>query len=82
MNCCRFGAIATFAALLLALPPAARTQKTLTISSWGGAFQKAQKEAWFGVVEKELASRSRRTPPPVSPTCARRSPPGSRPGTS
>ncbi len=29
-------------------------QKTLTISSWGGAFQKAQKEAWFGIVEKEL----------------------------
>src|SRR3989337_1490620 len=29
-------------------------KKTLTISSWGGAFQKAQKEAWFGIVEKEL----------------------------
>lgn len=28
--------------------------KTLTISSWGGAFQKAQKEAWFAIVEKEL----------------------------
>lgn len=29
-------------------------KRTLTISSWGGAFQKAQKEAWFGIVEKEL----------------------------
>lgn len=29
-------------------------QKTLTISSWGGAFQKAQREAWFNIVEKEL----------------------------
>ena len=42
-------------ALLLAAPPAAaQEKKTLTISSWGGAFQKAQKEAWFGIVEKEL----------------------------
>jgi putative spermidine/putrescine transport system substrate-binding protein len=29
-------------------------QKTLTISSWGGAFQKAQRAAWFDLVEKEL----------------------------
>lgn len=35
-------------------PVAFAQQKTLTISSWGGAFQKAQKEAWFGLVEKEL----------------------------
>ncbi|MBK8740064.1 MAG: ABC transporter substrate-binding protein [Betaproteobacteria bacterium] len=35
-------------------PVAYAQQKTLTISSWGGAFQKAQKEAWFGLVEKEL----------------------------
>src|SRR5262245_66446190 len=43
------------AALLLAAPQAAgQDKKTLTISSWGGAFQKAQKEAWFGIVEKEL----------------------------
>ena len=42
-------------ALLLAVPQAAaQEKKTLTISSWGGAFQKAQKEAWFGIVEKEL----------------------------
>ena len=32
----------------------AQDKKTLTISSWGGAFQKAQKEAWFSIVEKEL----------------------------
>jgi putative spermidine/putrescine transport system substrate-binding protein len=35
-------------------PEAFGDQKTLTISSWGGAFQKAQREAWFGIVEKEL----------------------------
>lgn len=29
-------------------------QQSITISSWGGAFQKAQREAWFNVVEKEL----------------------------
>ena len=29
-------------------------QKSITISSWGGAFQKAQREAWFNTVEKEL----------------------------
>lgn len=28
--------------------------ETITISSWGGAYQKAQREAWFNVVEKEL----------------------------
>ena len=53
MNCCRFGAVATFAALLLGSLPA-EAQQTLTISSWGGAYQKAQREAWFEVVEKEL----------------------------
>lgn len=35
-------------------PVAWAQQKTLTISSWGGAFQKAQREAWFNLVEKEL----------------------------
>jgi len=29
-------------------------QQSITISSWGGAFQKAQREAWFNVVEQEL----------------------------
>ena len=50
------GAIALVGtALLLAASQAgAQDKKTLTISSWGGAFQKAQKEAWFGIVEKEL----------------------------
>lgn len=33
---------------------AAQAQQTLTISSWGGAYQKAQRQAWFDVVEKEL----------------------------
>ena len=42
------------AAALSATPTLAQDKKTLTISSWGGAFQKAQKEAWFGLVEKEL----------------------------
>jgi putative spermidine/putrescine transport system substrate-binding protein len=32
----------------------ASAQETLTIASWGGAYQKAQREAWFDVVEKEL----------------------------
>ena len=38
----------------LAATDATAQGKTLTISSWGGAFQKAQKEGWFGIVEKEL----------------------------
>ena len=35
-------------------PANAQEKKVLTISSWGGAFQKAQREAWFNLVEKEL----------------------------
>lgn len=52
----KLGAIALACAGLVAGVSAADAQdkKTLTISSWGGAFQKAQKEAWFGIVEKEL----------------------------
>lgn len=52
----KLGAIALACAGLVAGVSAANAQdkKTLTISSWGGAFQKAQKEAWFGIVEKEL----------------------------
>lgn len=43
------------AATIVDMPRAsAQDKKVLTISSWGGAFQKAQKEAWFGLVEKEL----------------------------
>ena len=38
----------------LGVTDAVAQKKTLTISSWGGAFQKAQREAWFGIVEKEL----------------------------
>ncbi|MEQ1616189.1 MAG: extracellular solute-binding protein, partial [Hyphomicrobiaceae bacterium] len=41
-------------ALFEAPSAVAQDKKVLTISSWGGAFQKAQKEAWFGIVEKEL----------------------------
>lgn len=52
----RLGALALACAALVAGIGAADAQdkKTLTVSSWGGAFQKAQKEAWFGIVEKEL----------------------------
>lgn len=52
----KLGAIALACAGLVASVSAADAQdkKTLTISSWGGAFQKAQREAWFGIVEKEL----------------------------
>ena len=32
-------------------------QQSITISSWGGAFQKAQRQAWFELVEKELNIR-------------------------
>ena len=42
------------AALVDGPQAAAQDKKVLTLSSWGGAFQKAQKEAWFGIVEKEL----------------------------
>ncbi len=44
----------TGSVLGLGVTDAVAQKKTLTISSWGGAFQKAQKEAWFGIVEKEL----------------------------
>jgi putative spermidine/putrescine transport system substrate-binding protein len=40
--------------MLASAPALAQEKKVLTVSSWGGAFQKAQKEAWFGIVEKEL----------------------------
>lgn len=45
-------AIAVTTLITTQLPASA--QETLTISSWGGAYQKAQREAWFDVVEKEL----------------------------
>lgn len=47
-------AIAALAAMSVAAPDRAAAQQTLTISSWGGAYQKAQREAWFNIVEKEL----------------------------
>jgi len=45
---------AVFAAIAMAYPAASLAQQSITISSWGGAFQKAQREAWFNLVEKEL----------------------------
>lgn len=47
-------AVGCTVALFEAPAAVAQDKKVLTISSWGGAFQKAQKEAWFGLVEKEL----------------------------
>jgi len=47
------GAGALAAPAVLGLHEACAAQ-TLTISSWGGAYQKAQRQAWFDVVEKEL----------------------------
>ena len=45
---------AAFAAIAMASPGPSQAQQSITISSWGGAFQKAQREAWFNIVEKEL----------------------------
>jgi putative spermidine/putrescine transport system substrate-binding protein len=49
-------ALAMSAAVIVALTTgdALAQKRTLTVSSWGGAFQKAQRQAWFDVVEKEL----------------------------
>ena len=44
--------VLTAAAILSA--PMVQAQDTLTIASWGGAYQEAQRQAWFDVVEKEL----------------------------
>ena len=50
--------VAGTAALLSAVTMLASSetiaQQSITVSSWGGAFQKAQREAWFNLVEKEL----------------------------
>src|SRR5215813_15268735 len=42
------------AGMAMVVPTAGLAQQSITVSSWGGAFQKAQREAWFSVVEKEL----------------------------
>lgn len=47
-------AIALVAGALASGGTPAHAQQTLTIASWGGAYQKAQRKAWFDVVEKEL----------------------------
>jgi putative spermidine/putrescine transport system substrate-binding protein len=43
-----------FAAIAMTSPGASLAHQIITIWSWGGAFQKAQREAWFNLVEKEL----------------------------
>jgi putative spermidine/putrescine transport system substrate-binding protein len=48
------GAGALAAPAVIGSTSALAQQQTLTISSWGGAYQKAQRQAWFDVVEKEL----------------------------
>lgn len=48
------GTAIAVAALMAGATGALAQKKTLTVSSWGGAFQKAQREAWFNIVEKEL----------------------------
>ena len=52
----RIGSIGLVAALLAGgiAWGEAQAQQTLTVASWGGAYQKAQRQAWFDVVEKEL----------------------------
>ena len=45
---------AVCAGMAMAVPTPGLAQQSITVSSWGGAFQKAQREAWFIVVEKEL----------------------------
>jgi putative spermidine/putrescine transport system substrate-binding protein len=48
------GAVALVGAALIMEATPVAAQQSITISSWGGAFQKAQREAWFNIVEKEL----------------------------
>jgi len=48
------GIIALALASAMVTPTSASAQETLTIASWGGAYQKAQRDAWFDIVEKEL----------------------------
>ena len=50
-----FTQMTAIAALAIAAGPGvAPAQETLTIASWGGAYQEAQRKAWFDVVEQEL----------------------------
>ncbi|WP_109613403.1 polyamine ABC transporter substrate-binding protein [Pseudaminobacter salicylatoxidans] len=51
----RFRRMSMAAALALStFATAAYAEQTLTIASWGGAYQDAQREAWFNIVAKEL----------------------------
>lgn len=49
-----YGLAAVITLTLGSAPGVALAQETLTIASWGGAYQEAQRKAWFDVVEKEL----------------------------
>ncbi|MFM9850515.1 MAG: polyamine ABC transporter substrate-binding protein [Hyphomicrobiaceae bacterium] len=49
-----FGVAAVLGTIMALAPSESFAQQSITISSWGGAFQKAQREAWFNLVEKEL----------------------------
>lgn len=48
------GRMALFATAIAVIGTPSNAQQTLTISSWGGVYQKAQRDAWFDIVEKEL----------------------------
>jgi putative spermidine/putrescine transport system substrate-binding protein len=51
----KYQAMTAIAAMaMMAGPTTSFAQETLTIASWGGAYQEAQRKAWFDVVEKEL----------------------------
>lgn len=54
MNARAISGMALIAGAIMAIATPSNAQQTLTISSWGGAYQKAQRDAWFDVVEKEL----------------------------
>lgn len=54
MNRIALGTIALLGAATVLADSDAVAQQSITVSSWGGAFQKAQREAWFNLVEKEL----------------------------
>lgn len=51
----KYQAVTAVAAVaMLSGPTTSFAQETLTIASWGGAYQEAQRKAWFDIVEEEL----------------------------
>lgn len=54
MNKCKYLALFAVAATIFGASSIARAQGQFTVASWGGAFQDAQRKAWFDVVGKEL----------------------------